>query len=677
MPGSGYPGGFYPGAYTWTYGLSWPISLLPSVATGRLSAEIWSAGGVTRYGTAPLQTVIAAQRTRRINAIGDWSLTIPATDPNVAQLVQGREVHVFREGEGEIWQGIIEASERRLVATGQLPLDVSGRTLAAELVYANSYFGQQLYNAATPATIFASALALANNTWTSLLAGGLTAITSRFDLQTVWQELLNVATIEAGYLRETNITREIELAIAHADSGIRLINAEYIDPAFGVDDKTALIVGLPQVKEDGASIVNRLVPFGSSSTKPFNIGHSSRTTPYTIKHVGSAPTWAGSEDGILTGSLANNTPASGISRSNVPGVADPTCVCIAILSGLSLVDAQCVVTYNGIDMTEIAQLATGEGIFVGYGFIAYMIDGPSAAMQATGNTISVSVLQNSGSTVWWALDLLYIPNADINGIQLTYSDDTVFLGNSKTWANVAVYSPEMQLGIVAFGGANATITPDAGWTTHVISASQLIQYVVGRTYATKTGVTSLTRTDTWNANVLPIYAVLTIPSISGNYYLEDSAAGRADSASGSVEAYGRRVQPLVVNELKPAYFASDVAAANALYDYAATMLARMSVLPIYYQVGVVKLPRAGWLPGDTMRLQYRGVATDDYGTRVWLDVDDDIIVSEAQESYNTDGTLRWTLTLATVLRYSSAENRALGNLLGQMQRYINALNAQL
>ena len=132
-----------------------------------------------------------------------------------------------------------------------------------------------------------------------------------------------------------------------------------------------------------------------------------------------------------------------------------------------------------------------------------------------------------------------------------------------------------------------------------------------------------------------------IPAIT-NYYLQDAT---------SVTSYRRRTS---IWQAKDVHLGpEEIASANALYDAAATYLARAKDPLIHYgetePFGLDAPPT--WRIGDTIALQYRGMATDRFGDLVkWLDVDANAIVLGQQQAFGVDGVRQWKLSLASAIK---------------------------
>lgn len=157
------------------------------------------------------------------------------------------------------------------------------------------------------------------------------------------------------------------------------------------------------------------------------------------------------------------------------------------------------------------------------------------------------------------------------------------------------------------------------------------------------------------------------------YFLEDAA---------SVAAYGRRTRVLSVKDALPLANspAGFTGAANALYDVAATWLARHKDPRTAYEVEVVGLRHLDedgvplFQVGDLLRLVYRGIAQRSDGTReAWLSVDANLWLMGFERSFRDDGSDSWSLTVATVDRHEEDETSRLAEVFEGM----HALNVSL
>lgn len=144
------------------------------------------------------------------------------------------------------------------------------------------------------------------------------------------------------------------------------------------------------------------------------------------------------------------------------------------------------------------------------------------------------------------------------------------------------------------------------------------------------------------------YPVLTGTNADGSnfYYIEDAT---------SQAAYGLVERPFVRNEIRPLSnsLANLQNAANALYQAALATLLKLRNPVTQYTVSVTNLNPASVLPGDTVRLFWRGIVTRDGAAYKWLDVNTDLYVLDITEDWGANGSEKVKLTVAT-----SADRRA-------------------
>lgn len=129
------------------------------------------------------------------------------------------------------------------------------------------------------------------------------------------------------------------------------------------------------------------------------------------------------------------------------------------------------------------------------------------------------------------------------------------------------------------------------------------------------------------------------------YYLEDAA---------SVAAYGRRQIVASFKDIGPIANSPTAFenASNALYDLCATHLQRRKDPITVYDVAAIVNKAAPILVGDTLRLDYKGVATDEDGERtLWLSVDEDLIILEKAVQYLDSNLSTVRLKVADVDRW--------------------------
>jgi len=129
------------------------------------------------------------------------------------------------------------------------------------------------------------------------------------------------------------------------------------------------------------------------------------------------------------------------------------------------------------------------------------------------------------------------------------------------------------------------------------------------------------------------------PDGSTYYYIEDST---------SQASYGVVTAPYVRNDIRPLTNSDNdlTNAANALYHAAVAALTRRKDPITTYRLTVSKL-RSEILPGETVRVQYRGVATHNGVAYKWVDLDTDMTVLSIQDRFNPDGSITHQLEVST------------------------------
>ena len=163
----------------------------------------------------------------------------------------------------------------------------------------------------------------------------------------------------------------------------------------------------------------------------------------------------------------------------------------------------------------------------------------------------------------------------------------------------------------------------------------------------------------------------TISSAAGSdgivfYYIEDAA---------SVIAYGRRRKVLSVKDVQPISNtpAGNLAAANALYDVASSLLTRSKDPQTTYVISVVGMKHLNsggsyrFLPGDKFRVRYNGVVTDLDGTkRSWRSVDTDLWLVSYERSFDESGIDTWNLKVATIDKLELTGTEQVGQALEEL-----------
>jgi len=143
-------------------------------------------------------------------------------------------------------------------------------------------------------------------------------------------------------------------------------------------------------------------------------------------------------------------------------------------------------------------------------------------------------------------------------------------------------------------------------------------------------------------------------SINGGtqYYLADSA---------SIAEYGQIERVISIPNLVPveATSAAAVNAANILHEWACAWLRRYKQPQHSYKCSIKH--EGQLLPGDKVRLRYKGMVTQGSTPVYWLEVDADFWVIEVSESYSATGrTMNLTISDIDMAAMEAAEAVAMG-----------------
>lgn len=433
--------------------------------------------------------------------------------------------------------------------------------------------------------------------------GGLQTVTVRFDGTSLWNAILKTAETVGCHVREV-ISRKIEVGHFGADSGVVLLNTEQVGAGFEGNSLIGLIEKI-KVTEDGSSICNSVIPIGAGEgNNAFTLKWSDRS----VQNYRPGPA-ANADDKYRSGAtLTDNTVLrAGHDGTNAVGfsVRIPN---VQLPPGAVI---QYAVLQGWVPLSTLASSAWDVGVRVrgdksamSPGQIASTADWDGRAKttaEATRNKVAVAL----GGDAWATPDLTEVIKeivaqggwASGNAIQLFVEDD----GTSTSGSYVEIES---------FNAENGPVLA--------------IRYTLNNAeYVINAGV-----------------------GVDGSdyHYLQDHT---------SVSKYGQRQKVLAAKDIAPLANspASWTNASNALYDLAQTYLKKFKDPQRLYDVQVTRLDN-NFKVGDLITLKFRGLATDDAGNRkMWLDVDEALVVLEKQRIFVRDGESGWKLKLSTVDRW--------------------------
>lgn len=241
----------------------------------RLRAEFRTAADVP-IGAGPVTDIISASYGLALDEVGTFSIEIPAAHPIAGQIVSGCRMALYREGEGEVFRGIVQTPKITVPESGEYTLLVTGDSIARELVWANTLFGREYSN--EPMGDVVDDLVTGTG-WTATTDSDARNLTAAFDAASIWRATAHAAEMFGWHVREDNLTRTLDVGAFGADSGLILQNVTQAEPEMAIIPIRSLSLSSEQ-----ADLWNHVVPLGGGDgVNVLTLRYSTRSTPYTIQ----------------------------------------------------------------------------------------------------------------------------------------------------------------------------------------------------------------------------------------------------------------------------------------------------------------------------------------------------------------------------------------------------------
>lgn len=216
-----------------------------------------------KVGTGIIETISDFSYSERLDQAGRWSMTVAASDPAIAPILDGTAnvLLLTREGLGPRLYGRIV--NWRWQGQGQIQVD--GQDLSVKLGDRSSLWRLKLA-LRTPLGAYQTTLSYVTwlNLQTAFEAFGRTDIFSRsFGGQTILEVLNDLGVICDAHWRWDPVLNKITVGTFGEDSGLIVSSIDEDDPAL-IRDGALVIVGNPQYEKSSGPMANFIVAEGSN-----------------------------------------------------------------------------------------------------------------------------------------------------------------------------------------------------------------------------------------------------------------------------------------------------------------------------------------------------------------------------------------------------------------------------
>ncbi|MBX6391001.1 MAG: hypothetical protein IRZ08_18765 [Frankia sp.] len=230
---------------------------------------------------ASIFPVLKAELTWALNDIGSFSVALPVTAAGADRADAGMEARVIREGEGEIYRGLI--ASRRVVLEDDGPvIELEGYSTARELAYRTTQINWRI----DAESLAAAAAALIADTGWSVTADAEVIndlVSAEFQGVTRFDAMTSLAQQVYRHVRPMPVERRIEITKGERDSGLRcMLLPEW---PYGADDEDAILpIARIRVSRRDEDVVTRVIPVGAGEgPAALTLRWATRTSPYPIQ----------------------------------------------------------------------------------------------------------------------------------------------------------------------------------------------------------------------------------------------------------------------------------------------------------------------------------------------------------------------------------------------------------
>lgn len=596
-----------------------PIPVDPPPVFGDMAVVIYGSPAV-----GGIVDIIEMSIEEETNAIGTSTFSAPRKAEGVNLATIGREIGIFRTGEGEIWKGFITDRKKTISEDGSNLMRFDCFGLGYELQRIQCWRGLRFEQVEIQDALDEI---LSGTGWTSSAVGEFIPITKMFDNMNLLACIDELAKIGNAYYRIDPVSRHITIRQYADSSSMVIANVDQADE----NSKVGIISSLDDYSEDGSSIVNRLVVESKSDTDEIlTLFESTRTTPYTIQNmlrarpsVVSVAVGYGSTDGddeIIN--LINNS--SGENRGYA----------LLLLQIRSDNDSSKNIRGGSIGGRPLTNGLMGAAILdSGIGYRMYTFLGLNPPRGDLGLSLDIkdgTIAADLIGVGVVAKDCRYIFHF-VSGL----SEQRGTAGTTTAYGYPGVAGEDYQLSVL-IRTEDSPATPGAGQELILDTAT-----VGGRIFVSiqdgsddaESSWTLSSSGDVWFHQLIQMKA-------KKIYYIEDATSV---ASYGVHEEYINLGTFLKISEQHATYIA------DAMYDWSVDYITKMKDVQKFYDFSVAWLPRGplDWDVGSSIHTIYRDEEEDIN--------DNTLICTRRVQNFDSSGNREWKLTVSNKVLFRNDE----------------------
>lgn len=584
---------------------------------------------VVLYGSPPvggITDIIECSITDGVEQIGTCTFSIPRNAEGIDTATIGSEFGFWRSGEGEIFRGFINTKTLVIDRDSSKLYRFDCFDLGYELQKINTWRGFRWEQVAVQ-DVLDDIISLASG-WTIEAIGDFIPITKSIDNMNLIEAIKEIAGIANAFWRISPSTRNIQFRSSPGETGLVFSNVEQATN----DSRISTIGSFDSYKEDGSTIVNRIVPESKSDGDDIiTLRLSTRNDPYEIKSLFRVP---------------------------------PTLTDWKYIFGETDDDDQ-LFSGNAIN-------CLGENRWYGLYIVQMPSDKNIRSLSAGGrpltNSLTGTGFTDGADTYRSGFYYAYNPSKGEVGISLNVADPSIpvdFWGAALGWKDSHVFYPVFvnHVGDQAGKASTASLTNPASIATSDQDLVISILVKFDQLDATPTGTNQVlldafdlgdakvwvstqpgdndgqtTSSWSWTGTIVYFtYQIIIKPALV--YYVEDAT---------SIASYGVHEMYLPMGTFVKLSYQSITDIGNAMYDFIVDYLNKNKDPQKFYDFTCPWVTRGpnDWICGDNAQVIY--VDDDDA-------INTDLIPVQRTQDFTRDGTRSWKITFSDRIQFKMDE----------------------